>query len=441
MGKIVVSPLERTVMLPLVRTGWRFWILVAGLLAVIGWGLYAYSVQLQHGLAVTGLHDRVSWGLYIGTFVFFIGVSYGGTLVSAILRITNAEWRKPITRLAEATTAFALLVSIAMIMADLGRPERALELFFSGRIDSPLLWDLIVVALYLVGSLIYLFLPMIPDLAILRAKMPHSLARRRSFYRLLSARWHGLPEQRRALARALGVMTILIIPVAVAAHTVTAWIFSMTLRVGWHTALLGPYFVVGAIFSGLATVILVIAVARRGLHLESLIRPVHFRNLGLLLLVLDIALLYFTLSEYFTALYGGEAADMAWIALLTSGTYSTLFWAMVFGGFLAPAGILVATRGRSVPWTVVAAVLVNVGMWIERFLIVVSTLGTPQMPAQVAAYWPTWVEWSLMAAAAAGFALFLAVFCKLFPAVSMWELKEAAPKAVPVATKKEEAVT
>ncbi len=437
MDKIVVTPLERRLMLPLVRTGRAFWIAVAACVAAIAWGAYAYSVQLENGLAVTGMRDRVSWGLYIATFVFFIGVSYGGTLVSALLRLTNAEWRRPITRLAEAITAVALLVSTTMVLADVGRPDRALNLILSPRTGSPLIWDLTVIGLYFVGSLLYLYLPMIPDLAILRRKMPRRLQGRRSVYALLAMRWRGMREQHRALGRAVGALTVLIIPVAVAAHTVTAWIFGMTLRVGWHTALLGPYFVVGALFSGVATVVIVIAVARRALHLEPLLRPVHFRNLGLLMLALDVALLYFTLNEYVTALYGGEVADVQWVTLLANGAYAAMFWGMVLGGFLAPALILAATRARSIRWTVLSAVLISVGMWIERFLIVVGSLITPQTPSPVPAYWPTWVEWSIMAAAVAGFSLLLLLFAKAFPVVPIAEMQEAEAAAHPEAASRE----
>ncbi len=433
MDKIVVSPLEKAVMLPLVRRSPRFWVLVAALVGVIAWGAYAYSVQLREGLAVTGMREGVSWGLYISTFVFFVGVSYGGTLVSAVLRLFNAEWRKPITRLAEAITAFALVISAAMIAVDLGRPDRMLNLFLYGRVESPLIWDFLSIALYLVASLIFLYLPLIPDLATLRDKMPRRFGARRWLYRKLASHWHNLPGQRRALERAVLVMSVLVIPLAVSAHTVTAWIFGMTLRAGWHTAILGPLFVVGAIFSGIATVILVMAAFRRFYRLESVITPQHFRNLGLLLLALDVVLVYFTLSEYMTAAFPADSGDVSWLTQLAAGPYAPMFWAMILGGFVAPAAILVATRARSIAWTVVASVLVNVGMWFERFLIVVPTMSTPQMPVPAGLYWPTWVEWSIMAAAFAGFALSIALFARLFPIVSMWELRKRAPSAGPAA--------
>jgi len=435
MGKIVVTALEKRLMLPLVRSGRGFWILTAGLVAVIAWGAYAYSVQLREGLVVTGMRDRISWGLYVSTFVFFIGISHAGTLVSAILRVTHAEWRKPITRLAEAVTAFALVVGASMVIIDLGRPDRVPNILLFGQIESPILWDFISISFYLTGSLLYLYLPLIPDLGTLRDKMPRMARVRRWIYTRLAARWHGTPEQRLHLERGIAVMAVLIIPVAVSVHTVVSWIFGMTLRVGWQSTIFGPYFVVGAIFSGIATIIIVMAAVRWRFHLESEIKPLHFRNLGLMLLALDIALMYFTLSEYLTASYMGESRDASWLSLLAAGPFAPMFWGMILGGLLAPAVILGVTRARSVRWTVIAAVLVNIGMWFERYLIVVPSMATPQMPTGVAGYWPTWVEWSILAASVAGFALFLVVFSRLFPVVSIWEVQErasTAPQATPV---------
>ena len=334
MAKIVVTRHEKTVMLDLVRPGRWYWAIVGVLAAIVAWAAYAYTVQLQEGLVVTAMRDRISWGLYVSTFVFFIGISHAGTLVSAILRVTHAEWRKPITRLAEAITVFALVVGAAMVIIDLGRPDRLLyvvqfgriesailrvthaewrkpitrlaeavtafalvvgasmviidlgrpdrvpNILLFGQIESPILWDFISISFYLTGSLLYLYLPLIPDLGTLRDKMPRMARVRRWIYTRLAARWHGTPEQRLHLERGIAVMAVLIIPVAVSVHTVVSWIFGMTLRVGWQSTIFGPYFVVGAIFSGIATIIIVMAAVRWRFHLESEIKPLHFRNLG-----------------------------------------------------------------------------------------------------------------------------------------------------------------
>ncbi len=417
---------------PLQKTTWRFWAVVAPLAAVVALGLYAYWVQFQIGLGVTGMNNYVSWGLYISDFVFFIGVSHAGTLISAILRVSGAEWRKPITRMAESITVIAISVGALFPLIDLGGPLRFLNLVWYGRIQSPILWDFISIATYLAGSLLYLFLPLIPDLAAIRAQKVGGPLRRK-FYSFLSMKWRSSPSQKRRLKLGIAIMAVLIIPIAVSVHTVVSWIFAMTLRVGWHSTIFGVYFVAGAILSGIATIILAMAVFRRAYHLERWIKPLHFRNLGLMMLVMELVLIYFTLSEYLTAAYGSESADSAWLSSLAFGPYAFLFWGMVAGGFLAPVLILALTRVRSVAWLVVAAVCVNVGMWFERLLIVVPAMATPQMPVAWGTYTPTWVEWSITAGAIAGFALLYAVFSKLFPLVSIWEVSEEAPATEPAA--------
>ena len=415
-----------TLLAPVRRTTWRFYALVAPLAALVALGGYAYFVQLSEGLGVTGMRNYVSWGLYISNFVFFIGVSHAGTLISAILRVSGAEWRKPITRMAESITVIAISVGALFPIIDLGRPDRILNVVLYGRIQSAVLWDFISIATYLTGSLLYLYLPLIPDLAAMRERQVGGRFRRK-LYAFLSMKWKDRPSQRRRLGTAIAIMAVLIIPIAVSVHTVVSWIFGMTLRVGWHSTIFGVYFVAGAILSGIATIILAMAAFRWAYHLQPWIKPLHFRNLGLMMLVMDLILIYFTLSEYLTAAYGGESQDTAWLQALASGPYMTLFWAMVAGGFLAPVFIIALTRGRSVAWLVVAAALVNVGMWCERLLIVVPAMATPQMPVSWASYSPTWVEWSITAGAIAGFVLLYAVFSKVFPLVSMWEVSEPAP--------------
>jgi len=417
---------------PLQQTTWRFYAVCGVLATIVAVGVLGYVTQLVNGLAVTGLNDKVSWGLYISNFVFFIGISHAGTLISAILRVSKTEWRRPITRMAESITVIAIVIAAGFPIIDMGRPDRLIHVFLYGRIQSAILWDFVSIFTYLTGSIIYLSLPMIPDAAILRAK--YRLGRLRGFlYSFLARRWTGNRSQKMSLEKAIGMMAVIIIPVAVSVHTVVSWIFGMTLRVGWHTAIYGPYFVVGAIFSGIATLLVAMAVFRKVYHLEKYITLKHFRNLGMLLLVLDIAIIYFSLSDYLTAAYGSETQEIQWLAALSTGPYALLFWGTFIGGFVVPAFLLGMKWTRTISGIVVAAVLVDIGMWIERFLIVVPTLAAPQVPFDWGVYQPTWVEWSITAASIAGFALLYAIFSKVFPIVSMWEVQEAAeaPSEVP----------
>jgi len=222
---------ETNLLRSLTETSWRFYLWVGALAAVVLLGCYAYWQQLRHGLIATGMRDQVSWGLYITNFVFFIGISHAGTLISAILRVTHTEWRRPITRLAEAITVFALCVGAPMVIIDLGRPERLLNLIQYGRIQSPILWDVLSITTYLTGCVLYFYLPLIPDLGLLAAQ-PGLAGWRRRLYHTLALGWSGSPAQRQLLERAISVMAVVIIPLAVSVHTVVSWIFSLTLRPG-----------------------------------------------------------------------------------------------------------------------------------------------------------------------------------------------------------------
>jgi Ni/Fe-hydrogenase subunit HybB-like protein len=437
-----MSKREEHLLTTLTETSTRFYLWVAALLGVVLWGLYAYVHQLRNGLAVTGMRDQVSWGLYITNFVFFIGISHAGTLISAILRVTHTEWRRPITRLAEGITVFALCIGAPMVIIDLGRPERMLNLFRYGRIQSPILWDVLSVSTYLTGCALYLYIPMIPDLAML-AEQPRLAAWRRRFYKKLSLGWTGSATQWALLERSISVMAVVIIPLAISVHTVVSWIFAMTLRPGWNSSIFGPYFVVGAIYSGAAAVIFSMYVLRRVLRLQDYLQPVHFRNLGLLLLSFSLLYLYFNVNEYLTMGYKFEGIEKVYLTQLFFGDYAPLFWTVQTVGVFIPALLLMAVLGLRrhqsliIPGVALASFLAIVGAWAKRYLIVVPTLSSPFLPGQRIPwewthYRPTWVEWSVTAAAVAVFLLIYALFSKLFPMISIWETREV--EAVPETT-------
>ena len=414
---------ESVLFRPIEATGRGFYLTVGLLTLIIAWAAYAYSRQLATGLGVTGLNRPVYWGVYITNFVFFIGISHAGTLVSAILRVFDAEWRRPITRAAEAITVFALILGTGNIMIDMGRPDRLLEFLRHGRLQSPLVWDVISVTIYLTASITYLYLPLIPDMAILRDRPGLSQWRRR-LYTKLSLGWTGTEEQKHRLERLIGIMAVLIIPIAVTVHTVVSWVFAMTVQPMWHSTIFGPYFVIGAIFSGIATLIIVMVILRRAFNLYDYITEKHFSNLGLLLLIFAFLWAYFTFSEYLTEFYGNEPAGMRVLFAKLTEEFSPLFWAMWLFNFIIPFIVLSNRRTRTVTGTVITSLLINVGMWIERYNIVVPTLTRPRLPSPVAAYLPTWVEWSLLIGSLAMFALLYVLFSKIFPIVSIWEVRE-----------------
>ncbi len=425
----VAEPLEDVALRPLRRVGVGYRLLIVTLVAVVAVGVYAYTVQLRRGLAVTGMAatlNKVVWGLYITNFVFFIGISHAGTLISAILRVSRAGWRTPITRMAEFITVVALSVGALFPILDLGRPNRLLNVVRFGRWPSPILWDFFAISTYFVGSVMYLFLPLIPDLATCRDRLTGVVSRRKAWvYRTLSIGWSGTVEQRASLGAAIGLMMVVIIFVAVSVHTVVSWIFAMTLRTGWNTAVFGIYFVAGAIFSGIATLIIVMAVLRRALHLERWIRPEQFVNLGYLMAALAMIMLYFNVSEFVTAGYKLEGSEPVYLGSIFTGSFAPLYWSYVGFGLLLPGLIVLFRRTRTVSAIVLAAILVDVAMWIERYVIVVASLQVPQMPySNPARYLPSWVELAITAGAFALFALIIAVLARFVPVLSLWEIRE-----------------
>ncbi len=409
---------------PIARTGARFYILIGTLLAIIALAAYAYSIQYREGFYKTGMNDQVLWGLYITNFVFFIGVSHVGILISGILRMAGAEWRRPITRMAEAITVCSLVVGVSMVLIDLGRVERGLNVIRYGRITSPILWDFLSITTYLIGSLIFLYAALIPDLAIARDHLTRVAGWKKWIYRRLSLGWNNSKPQKHIIEKGIGTMSILIIPIAISVHTVVSWIFGMLLRTGWHSTIFGPYFVVGAIYSGVGALIMAMAVFRRFYHLEDYIKLHHFLYLGYLLFALDLTYLYFTLNEYLTIAYGGKTDDLELLQVLFGGEFAFLLYIVIVVGLIIPAFLVAIPRLRSIKWIVVASILVNICMYIKRFLIVIPTLTRPVIGEVWGSYTPSWVEWAITAGGFAAFMLLYALFSKLFPIVSAWEMKE-----------------
>ena len=430
------TELERAVMNPLRHTTRWFWMAIGVLAALVVLLLVVLIRQWVLGLGVTGLGRPVYWGIYITNFVFFIGISHAGTLISAILRVTNAEWRRPITRVAEAITFFALILGAAQILLDLGRLDRVLNVVIFGRFQSPLLWDVTCITIYLLSSTLYLYLPMIPDLARLRDRMAPAAAQvggatrsrlrnwRYHLYRIMSVGWHGSAEQHRRLERAISIMAVLIIPIAVSVHTVVSWIFGMMMQPMWHSTILGPYFVVGAIFSGIAMLFLFMTLIRKAWGLERWIGAKQYDYLGLLLLVMSVFWAYFTLSEYLTTGYGTLVHERHVLQAKLSGEYAPWFYAMLFLNFVVPFAVLIRRKGRTPAGTVIASAAIAVGMWIERFTIIAPTLTRPSLGYEKAVYTPSFTEIAITFGSLALFAMLFLLFFKLFPAISIWEVEE-----------------
>ena len=409
---------------PLTHRSNRYYLLVCMLFAIACWGTYAFAVQYTSGIGVLGVRTEVMWGVYITNFVFFIGISHVGALMSAILRLTSADWRRPITRLAEVVTFASLVAAVTWPIAHLGRPDRWINLLTYPKLQSPLVWDLVCISTYMVGSTIFLYLPMIPDIAKCRDQLTNVSRFRRRIYSILSLGWSGSEYELKHLEKAIGIMTILIIPIAISVHTIVSWDFAMQLRTGWNSTIFGPYFVAGALLSGVATVLLVMAALTKFYHLDPLITRKHFDYIAMLLLALDIILIYFTINEYMVPGYkilSQNTMEGQWLNSLLWGIYWPRFWFQIIGGLILPAFILAIPKTRTITGYLVAALLVDIGMWVERFNIVVPSLAVPQLPYAWGQYTPTWVDMSTTAASFAGFILVYLVFTRNFPIVSIWE--------------------
>ena len=418
--------LDEALYRPIYETGKGFYLTVGVLLLIICFTMVIYIRQIYYGLGVTGMNQPVTWGFYIVNFVFFIGISHAGTLISAILRLSKAEWRRPITRMAEVITAIVLAIGGLHPIIDLGRPDRVLNIFTAGRLQSPLLWDVTSITAYFTASTVYLYLPMIPDIAKLRDRGGKMVW----FYEFAAWGWQGTEHQKKVLSRAINILMVMVIPIAISVHTVISYIFSMTLQPGWHSTIFGPYFVVGAIFSGIAALLIVMIAFRKFFHLENYLKLVHFRYLGTLLLIMSLLWFYFTFSEYLTGVFGAEPHEMDVIYYKFTGTYAIFFWGMIVCNFLIPVVILAFKKFKTITGILIASISIVIGMWLERLNIVIPSLANPRMGLDIGMYIPSFTEWSLFIGAIAVFILGFVVFSKFFPIISIWEIEEGRKESV-----------
>jgi molybdopterin-containing oxidoreductase family membrane subunit len=403
--------------------GWRERSLVIGLGLIVALGVAAYVYQLINGIGVTGLNDQVFWGIYTVDLVTFIGFSYGGAMVSAILRLTHASWRGPISRIAEGTAVVTLVIGALFPIIHLGHPERVWQIFTRFQINSPITWDMVAIVSYLLATLVLFALPLIPDVALLQAE-PELGGRRQRLYRWWAAGWVGNPEQRQHLRRALTTTAVVIIPLAVMVHTVLSYAFSLTSRPGWHSTIFGPYFVVAAVYSGVAVVILAAVAYRRAYHLQDQIPVRSIVNLGYVMAALGVAYGYLLFTEVTTEGYVGEESAEVLLFSLVLDRWAVLFWLFVVAGLVVPVLLIAWRRTRTVAGVSVAAALVAVALYVKRFLMFVPPLTRPLIEGDWASYLPSWVEITISLAAVAAIPLLLIGLFRVFPVLDVHEIEE-----------------
>jgi molybdopterin-containing oxidoreductase family membrane subunit len=389
---------------------------------------------ISTGIGVWGNNVPVAWAFDIVNFVFWIGIGHAGTLISAILFLFRQKWRTSINRAAEAMTIFAVICAGLFPALHVGRVWLEYWLFpYPNQMSlwpnfrSPLLWDVVAVSTYATVSLLFWYLGMIPDLATLRDRATGWL--RKFLYGLFAVGWRGSARQWHRYERAYLLLAALSTPLVLSVHSVVSCDFAVAQLPGWHTTLFPPYFVAGAIFSGFAMVVTLMVPARAFFGLKDLITVRHLENMNKFILATGCMVGYAYAVEFFCAWYSGSPYE--WFAAVNRalGPYAWGYWIMVFCNVVAPQ-LFWFKKWRTSPWRmVIVAVLVNVGMWMERFVIIVVSLSRDYLPSSWEIYTPTWVDLGMLAGSFGLFFTLFLLFCRFLPMVAMAEVKAVLPQA------------
>jgi len=424
--KEILAGIEADLYKPLQSSDNLYKIWLIFLIIIIGAGLVCWGIQINEGLGVTGMRDYISWGLYVGNFVFFVAVSLVGSLISSIMHLLKIKNVTPMTRIAEIIAIATVAMAGVFIVIDMGRPERLLNVFAHGRFASPILWDVTVIITYLTISVLLFILPLIPDMARLRDKLHNIPLWQRKLYNILSFSWIGSDEQYATLKKATHILLILIIPIALSIHTVTSWLFSSTLRPGWDSTIFGPYFVSGAFVVGVAAVILAMYVYRWRFGLQKYYTKKHFDLLSKLLVLVTLVYLYFNINEFLVPMYKTKKVEELHLHALFTGDFAFTFWFSQVLGMLLPVILLLFPAMRKPLPATIISLFVLIGGWLKRYIIVVPTMYHPFFPIQNVpdnfhVYFPTTIEMVIAAFPFAVSLLIITLLAKYFPVLPIWE--------------------
>jgi molybdopterin-containing oxidoreductase family membrane subunit len=424
---------NRLVMAPLIeRGGWSWlgwWIALA---VSVAWTLVfviSIAVAFASGIGIWGVNSTIVWGFLIANYVWWIGIGNAGTLISAMLLLMRQHWRASINRLAEAMTIFAAAIAGIFPIIHLGRP-----LYFYWLLPYPnvmtvwpqwrsaLIWDFWAILSYLLFSIIFWYVGLLPDLATIRDRARSRLAQ--CVYGALALGWRGSVRQWHVYRRYQLAMAALAVPLVVSLHSVVGLDFAASLMPGWSETIFPPYFVVGAMYSGFAMVVTLAVLVRWGFRLHALITVEHFEVMAKIMLMASIVMGLSYATEWFMAWYGGDHPDRALVAYLFTGPYAPLYYAQLFCNVLAPQAFWFAAIRRYIVVVFVIAVLINIGMWIERILIIWMTLSHDYLPSMWRPFHPTAWDWLTLIGSLGLFATMYLVFVRLVPTVSMHEVKK-----------------
>jgi molybdopterin-containing oxidoreductase family membrane subunit len=368
------------------------------------------------------------WGVYIVTFVFWVGNAHAGTLISAILYLFRARWRNAINRSAEAMTVMAVMTAGMFLGIHVGRVWKAYFILpypnqrgLWVNFRSPLEWDTFAISTYATISIVFLFIGLIPDLAIARDR---AKGVRKLLYTALALGWQGTSRQWKAHTRSVLHLSGLATPLVLSVHSVVSWDFAMSIVPGWHATIFAPYFVAGAIFSGFAMVLTVMIPVRRIYRLEAYITDYHFENMARFLLLTSLIVGYAYAVEYFVAWYSGVEPEQSAFWFRAFGPYWVSTWTMIICNGVVPQILWFKWARTHVPTLFVVSVLINIGMWFERYVIIITGLSREYDPAVWGVYTPSWPELIIVAGSFGFFCQFFLIFLKLIPMVAIAEVKE-----------------
>jgi Ni/Fe-hydrogenase subunit HybB-like protein len=392
--------------------------------------LWAVAVLFVKGVGIWGIDKPVMWGFAITNFVWWIGIGHAGTLISAILLLLNQSWRNSINRFAEAMTLFAVACAGMFPILHLGRPWLFYWLFpypnsmgVQPQFRSPLVWDVFAVSTYATVSLLFWFTGLIPDFATMRDKAGNSTARK--IFGALAMGWRNSAKHWARYQKAYLLLAGLSTPLVVSVHSVVSFDFAVAILPGWHTTIFPPYFVAGAIYSGFAMVLTLAIPVRRWYHLEDLITMRHIECMSKVMLGTGLIVAYGYGMEAFMAWYsGGQYERYAFVNRMWAGGYWWTYWVLILCNILIPQALWSRRVRMSVPAVFLIALVVNVGMWLERFVIVVTSLTRDFVPSSWGMYYPTIWDWSTYLGTIGVFLALMFLFVRVLPAISIFEMRE-----------------
>ncbi len=393
--------------------------------------LNAIVITIARGIGMWGNNIPVGWGFGIINFVWWIGIGHAGTLISAILLLFQQKWRTSINRFAEAMTLFAVMQAGLFPVLHTGRPWFAIYWLFPypsvnriwPQFKSPLMWDVFAVSTYFTTSLLFWYLGLIPDLAALRDSS--SSKRARKVYGIFALGWRGSSRHWHHYKIAYLLLAGLATPLVLSVHTIVSWDFALSILPGWHTTVFPPYFVAGAVFSGFAMVVTLMIPARRFMGLKHVITPRHIEAMCKVMLLTGLIVAYGYAMEHFAAWYSGNTyEEHVFFKTRAQGPYRFIYYTMLFCNIVVPQLFWTRWGRRNIYAVWIASVLINVGMWCERFVIIVTSLHQDFIPSNWAMYYPTWVDFSLLFGTIAFFGTLFLLFLKYIPAVATSEMKE-----------------